>query len=230
MGTAPLLGVDVKKWKNVQDEIWACELCRKQSRVACDLRQKTEAPDRDVKLLLVGVAPPHAKGITTKTRAWSATNHPDDNLRKFFVLATLGFTWENLLSRGMFLLHGVKCAITPKDRHQDPPIEVTNACAPLHFVEEMKLIRPPRVVVFGKTPYRALLKVPGVSAPTSLGVSKSVATLVEKTRGGVEIQAGGWRFSLHVSPFPLGGKAPNPLAQEILREAARLAGLIHGTC
>src|SRR2546427_7521045 len=121
MHNESLPAVDVKAWKSVQDGIWACELCRKQPRVACDQRQKAEAPGRNVKLLLVGVAPPHAEGITTKTQARSATNNLDDNLRKFFILASLPLTWEDLLSRGMLLIHAVKCAITPKDRHQDPP-------------------------------------------------------------------------------------------------------------
>jgi hypothetical protein len=66
-----------------------------------------------------------------------------------------------------------------------------------------------------------LLKVPGVKAPRGLGVSTSVARLVERTRGGVEFRADGWKFIVHVSPFPLVGK--RTLAQDVLREAARLA-------
>ena len=229
MGVTQLLSLDIRAWNDVQDRIWACERCRSHSRVACDIRQKTEAPTQEVKLLLLGIAPPYVKGTTEKARARSATNDPDDNLRKLFILATLPFPWESLLARGIFLIHSVKCAITSKDRHQNPPNEVVDACAPPHFVEEFKLIRPPRVVAFGKVPYRALLKVPGVRAPKGLGVSTPVATLVEKTRGGLEIQAAGWRFSVHVSPFPLGGQKPNPLAQEVLREAAQLSGILHGT-
>ncbi|MGH9783174.1 MAG: uracil-DNA glycosylase family protein [Terriglobia bacterium] len=218
--------MDMDAWNDVQDRIWSCEICRAHPRVACDIRQRTEAPSHDVRLLLVGVAPPYVKGVTSKTLARSATNDRGDNLRKYFVLATLPFPWEGLLARGMFLIHGVKCAITPKDRHQNPPNDVVDACAPLHFVEEVKPIRPPRVVVFGKAPYRALLKVPGMKAPRGLGVSKPVAELVEKTRGGVDMQANGWRFSLHVSPFPLDGKIPNPVAQEVLKEAAHLSGIM----
>jgi hypothetical protein len=54
------------------------------------------------------------------------------------------------------------------------------------------------------------------------------SALVEKTRGGLELQADGWKFNLHVSPFPLEHKKPSPVAQEILREAAKLAGVLHG--
>lgn len=209
----PVSTVAMDAWNNLQGRIRACELCRGHARVACDIRQETDAPDHHVKLLLVGIAPPYVRGVTQKSRARSATNHPDDNLRKLFILATLRFPWNDLLARGMFLIHSVKCAIVPKDRHQNPPVPVVDACAARHFVEELKLIRPPRVVAFGKAPCRALLKVPGVRTPRGLGVSKSVATLAKQTRGGLEVQADGWSFSLHVSPFPLDGKKPNPLAQ-----------------
>lgn len=195
-------------------------------RVARDIRQQTDTPAQAVKLLLVGIAPPYVAGVTGKVLALSATVDPNDNLRKLFILSTLATSWESLLARGMFLIHSVKCAITPKDGHQNPPDKVVDACAPPHFVNEVEFIRPQRVVAFGKAPYRALLKVPGVQAPQGLGVSTAVGTLVERTRGGLEIQAAGWSFILHVSPFPLDRKKPNLLAQEVLREAARLAGIV----
>lgn len=219
----------MRGWRGIQDRIWACDLCYSQARVARDIRQQTEAPAQAVKLLLVGMAPPFVAGVTGKTRARGATNHSDDNLRKLFILATLATSWESLFAQGMFLIHSVKCAIPIEDQHQNPPNKVVDACAPPHFAEEIQLIRPERVVAFGKAPYRALLKVPGVRAPSGLGVSTAVATLVERTRGGLEIQAAGWSFSLHVSPFPLERKKPNSLAQEVLKEAVRLAGIRHGT-
>lgn len=221
--------VDPKTWQTLQDKIWECELCRQQGRVACNIRQQTEAPARDIKLLLVGIAPPYLEGIVEKTRARSATNNPNDNLRKLFILATLHGRWEDLLCQGLFLIHGVKCAITEQDRHQNPPDDVVDACAALHLVEEVMLLRPPRVLAFGKASYRAVLRVPGVKPPRGLGVSARVATLVDKTRGGLDLQADSWKFSVHVSPFPLQGKKPKPIAQEILREAAMLAGLPCGT-
>ena len=221
--------IDAADWRTIQGTIWACELCRDHKRVACSIRQQTEAPAEDVKLLLVGIAPPYVSGIVQKARARSATNHPDDNLRKLFTLTTLPGAWEDLLARGLFLIHSVKRAITVEDRHQNSPDDVVDTCALLHFVQEVKLMRPPRVVVFGKAPYRALLKIPGGRAPRGLGVSARVPTLVDKTRGGLELQADGWKFSVHVSPFPLERKKPSPVAQEVLREAAKLAGVLDGT-
>jgi hypothetical protein len=213
-------------WKDIQGRVWTCDLCQAQIRVAQNIRQQTEAPAQVVKLLLVGIAPPYVPGVTEKIQALSATNDPDDNLRKRFILATLVASWESLLAQGLFLIHSVKCAITRKDAHQNPPNKVVVLCAMPHFVNEIEFIRPQRVVVFGKAPYRAILKVPGVQAPQGLGVSTAVGTLVERTKGGLEIQATGWSFILHVSPFPLDRKKINPLAQEVLREAARLAGII----
>jgi uracil-DNA glycosylase len=212
-------------WKDIQDRVWSCDLCRAQIRVALNIRQQTEVPAQAVKLLLVGIAPPYVDGVTEKVPALSATNDPKDNLRRF-ILATLVTSWESLLAQGLFLIHSVKCAITLKDGHQNPPDKVVDACASHHFVEEIKLMRPQRVVAFGKAPYRAILKVPGVRTPQGLGVSTAVSTLVERTKGGLEIQATGWSFILHVSPFPLDRRKRNPLAQEVLREAAQLAGIV----
>ena len=106
------------QWSEVQGRIWDCELCREHGRVACVIRQQTEAPPRHVKLMLIGVAPPYTSGVETKSVADSATNDDDDNLRKLFVEATLGLPWATLVDRGLFLSHAVKCAIRPNDRHQ----------------------------------------------------------------------------------------------------------------
>jgi uracil-DNA glycosylase len=217
--------IDTTAWMKIQYAVWTCEHCRGNERVACDIRQQTGPPDRDVNLLIVGIAPPFETARVEKVTARSATNHSGDNLRKFFILPTLSGTWETLLARGVFMIHSVKCAITPKDHHQNPPDDVVDACAPPHFVQEVELLRPPRVIVLGKAPYRALLQIPGLRPPRGLGVSASVAKLVDRTRGGLELQADGWRFKLHVSPFPLAGKKPISLAQDVLREAADLAGI-----
>ena len=176
--------------------------------------------------MLIGVAPPYVRGVPTKTVAKSATNNEDDNLRRFFVVPTLRLSWVDLLDRGLFLVHGVKCAIVPKDRHQDPPDDVVDACSPLHLATELKLTRPPRIVALGGAPYRALVKVPGIRVPKGLGVSKRVGELVARTRGGVEIRAEGWTSRLHVSPFPLNGKTSNPVAADVLVEAARMSALV----
>lgn len=215
---------DVAAWSDIQGRIWGCQLCRVQERVACNIKQHTDAPSASVKLMLVGVAPPHVAGVQTRTAANSATNDPHDNLRGF-ILATLGGPWADLLARGLFLIHGVKCAIVPEDGHQNPPDDVVDTCAPQHFAREIQLVRPPAVVVFGRAPHRALLRVPGVRASmlNGLGLSCSVAALVERTRGGAEINAGGWRFRLFGSPFPLRDRR---LAAEILQNAARHAGVV----
>lgn len=68
----------MRGWKDIQDRVWACDLCRAQTRVALDIRQQTEAPAQAVKLLLVGIAPPYISGVTGKILALSATNDPDD--------------------------------------------------------------------------------------------------------------------------------------------------------
>ena len=152
--------LDIKKWNEIQETIWRCELCGENKRVACNIRQQTESPMRPVKLMLLGVAPPHVAGVETKTIARSATNNPEDNLRAF-MNSDVRDSWDDLLERGLFLVHGVKCAITPEDRHQNPPVHVIDDCAPPHFVQEILLIKPSAVVVFGKAPFRALLRVPG---------------------------------------------------------------------
>lgn len=214
------------EWSEVQGRIWICELCREHERVACAIRQRTEAPKRPLKLMLIGVAPPYMKEVKTKSVAKSATNNDDDNLRKLFVVATLGLSWADLLDRGLFLVHAVKCAIVPKDRHQNPPDEVVDACAPLYFADELKLTMPTRIVALGRAPFRALVKVPGINVPKGLGLSKRVEDLVELTRGGVEIKIDGWTSRLHVSPFPLSSKKHSAVAAEVLREAARLSGVL----
>lgn len=165
------------------------------------------------------------EGIVQKTRVLSATNNPDDNLRKRVILATLRGSWEDLLAQGLFLVHSVNCAITEKDRHQNPSDDVVDACAPPHFIQGDLLLRPPRVVVFGKAPYRALLKVPGLRAPRGLGGSASVGDLVGKTRG----VSDRWvEVPCPRQSFPSPGKRPVPLAQEVLREAAKLPGVPAG--
>lgn len=136
-------------WQTVQSKIWTCEFCLDQERVACNIRQQTEVPPQNVKLLLVGIAPPYVSGVEQKTKARSATNDPKDNLRKLFILPTLADTWENLLTKGVYLIHSVKCAITVKDRHQNPPDYVVDVCAPSHFVQEVMFIRPPELLSLG---------------------------------------------------------------------------------
>jgi hypothetical protein len=177
----------------------------------------------------MGIAPPYAKGVMQKTQAKSATNNADDNLRKLFILKTLRLSWNDLLIRGLFLVHSVKCAIIPEDRHQNPPDDVVDVCVPRHFGEEFEFIQPPRVVAFGKASYRALLKVPGITVPRELRISNSVTKLAKQTEGGLEVQADEWKFRLHVSPFPLAAGRRVPLAVQVLQEVAQLSGIFAST-
>jgi len=212
----------MNSWEKIQANIWRCELCSRHDRVAYSIRQQTAKPNRAVKLLLMGIAPPYVRGVIKKKIAESATNDPEDNLRNF-IQEALQLSWSDLLVRGLFLVHSVKCAIVPENRHQNPPNDVVDICAPRHFAEELKLIQPPRVAAFGKVSYRALLKVPGMRTPRNLNVSNPLARLAKQTKHGVELQLDEWIFRLHVSPFPSGQRIP--LAVEILQEAAQLAGI-----
>jgi uracil-DNA glycosylase len=214
----------ITAWNEIQGRIWCCNLCCGRKRVACNIRQRTEVPSQPVKLMLVGVAPPYVKDVATRTLAKSATNDANDNLRSFIV-AALGGPWDDLFARGLLLIHSVKCAIVPKDGHQNPPDDVVDVCVPPHLAHEIQLTRPAVVVVFGKAPYRALLTVPGVrpSMPSALGLSCSVTTLVDETRGGKDINADGWLFRLFGSPFPLRERGS---AAEILKKAARYAEVV----
>lgn len=210
-------------WRGIQKKVWACAICHNNERVDCNERQQTPPPDRDVRLLLVGIAPPYRGGTTEKRIARSATNDADDNLRRFIV-ATLDSRWDDLLQRGLFLTHAAKCAMVPKNRHQNPPNDVLDACAREHFGEEINLLRPTHVVAFGKVPLRAVLRSPGVAIPADLKLSLTIRELAERSRSGREIHGPGWKSRLLVSPYPLRGKASRGAAF-VLREAARLAGV-----
>ncbi len=216
--------IDLVKWNEIQEKIWHCDTCHKNERVAINIRQQTQAPTRLVKLMLIGVAPPYTSDIGIKTIADSATSDSQDNLRNF-ILNVLGGQWESLLERGLLLVHCVKCAIVPKDRHQNPSIEVVDSCATRHFVQEVLLTHPSVVVVFGKAPFRAILTVPDVrsSVPSGLGLSCSVADLVRLTKGGITINTKEWHFRMYGSPFPL---LKRQQAAEILRDAARYVGIL----
>jgi uracil-DNA glycosylase len=211
-------------WNKIQEKIWSCDQCRNNKRVACNIRQQTDPPSQLVKLMLVGVAPPHAEGVEKMTVADSATNDPNDNLRTFVVTA-LNSPWKSLLEKGLYLIHGVKCAIVPENRHQNPRGDVIDACTPNHFVQEILLTQPSAVVVFGKAPFRALLRVPGVrsSMPRGLGLSCSVAALVEKTGKGIAINIDEWKFQFFGSRFPLQAREE---AAEIVCRAARHVGIL----
>ena len=209
-------------WDDIQSRIWDCDHCATNPTVAYCIRQRTGRATVPVRLLLIGVAPPHVRGVTVRTAADSATNDPSDNLRRF-VERSLGSSWDSLVERGLFLIHGVKCAIVPKDHHQNPKRRVVDACAPRHFALELEHLRPERILALGGSPFRALRMVPGLELPPGLGLSTSVGDLISRAAGGVDGRTANWRFKLHISPFP----STDPSnAERILREAAAMVGLL----
>ena len=214
----------VNEWEEIQKRIWNCTLCERHERVSCNTRQHTEQPVREVKVLLVGIAPPFAGRVQEKTAAKSATNDPGDNLRQF-VERALGESWEELLGWGLFLVHIVKCAIVPEAGHQNPPDAVVDACAPLHLGQEIRRVRPARVVAFGKAAVRGILNGVPVRKVKGFGVSKGMAVLIEKSKGGLALESDDWSFRLHASPFPLRSAEAERLGGDVLREAAVLSAI-----
>ncbi len=50
--------------------------------------------------------------------------------------------------------------------------------------------------------------------------------LTEKSKGGLELQAEGWNFRLHVSPIPLIGVEERKCTAAILLEAAQASKVV----
>ena len=129
------------EWCKIQKAIWACEVCEGHARVETLIRQQTPRPTIKAKLLVVGVAPPWAKGFKKKIVANSATNNSEDLLR-IFLEEALGMPWDDLCCRGLVFLHAVKCAIRPNAQgFQNPPTKVVNDCASRHFTREFEAVK-----------------------------------------------------------------------------------------
>jgi len=79
-------------WEETQRAVWSCTRCEGHPRVELNIRQQTEVIVPPTKLLVISLAPPFARGVTTKIRASSVTNNPEDPLRRFLQEA-LGFSW-----------------------------------------------------------------------------------------------------------------------------------------
>lgn len=214
--------MDAAFWGKIQDCIWSCDSCRNTERVAINIRQQTDVPDPNVKLLIVGIAPPYVRNTHEKTIAKSATNDPKDNLRQF-IEKTLDCSWNDLRTRGVFFVHGVKCGILPKERHQNPPDNIVDICAPQHLGQELNILKPSRVVALGKAAVRGILKGITVTNVQGFGISKPLKVLVEMSKRGIELQTDGWKFRLHISPFPLVSRKAEKNAENILLEAAQLS-------
>jgi hypothetical protein len=99
-----------------------------------------------IALLFVGVAPPDQGSPDVRTAAKSATNDPEDNLRKF-IEAAMASRWDDLIAEHVLLIHVVKCAIVPDEEgFQNPPNEVVDRCRPVGFADELLALRPTRIV------------------------------------------------------------------------------------
>lgn len=216
------------QWQAIQERIWACEACKGHARVEINMRQQTLDPSMATTLLFIGVAPPDQGNPTVRTVAKSATNDPGDNLRKFIEAAVI-VRWDDLIAKGAFLIHAVKCAIAPDEEgFQNPPNEVVDRCCSVGFSDELQLLRPARIVALGGAARRAVLKHPSITAPRGVGVSKTLEKLEESWPQGIPCKLGGDEFTLHPAPFPRSAAAKQKAAV-IIREAARLAGIVNAT-
>ena len=214
------------QWQAIQKRIWACEACKGHARVEINIRQQTPAPRMGAALLFVGVAPPDQGSPAVRTVAKSATNDPRDNLRQF-IEAAATLRWDDLIAKGAFLIHAVKCAIVPnEDGFQNPPNDVVDPCCSVGFADELQLLRPARVVALGGAARRAVLKHPSVTAPRGVGISKTFEKLQESWPQGIPCKLGSDEFTLHPAPFPRSAAAKQKAAV-IIREVARLAGLVN---
>jgi uracil-DNA glycosylase len=176
-----------------------------------------------IALLFVGVAPPDQGSPDVRTAAKSATNDPEDNLRKF-IEAAMASRWDDLIAEHVLLIHVVKCAIVPDEEgFQNPPNEVVDRCRPVGFADELLALRPTRIVALGGAARRAVLKHPSVTAPPRVGVSKTLAQLNEAWPKGISCKLGGTEFTLHPASFPRSAAAKRN-ATVIIREVARLSG------
>ena len=214
------------QWQTIQERIWACEACKGHAGVEINIRQQTPAPRMAAALLFVGVAPPDQDSPAVRTVAKSATNDPGDNLRQF-IEAAVALRWDDLISKSVFLIHAVKCAIVPdEDGFQNPPNGVIDCCCSVGFADELQLLRPARVVALGGAARRAVLNHPSVTPPRGVGVSKTFEKLQETWPQGIPCKFGRDEFTLYPTPFPRSAAAKQKAAV-IIREVARLAGLVN---
>jgi len=212
------------RWDEIQSKIWDCEACRTHPRVAIKIRQRTLPPKMSVSLLLVGLAPPHEDDVSVRKVAKSATNDPSDNLRGF-VEETLAQRWGDLVGKGLFLIHAVKCAIVPNaDGSQNPPLRVVDCCNPVGFAPEFQSLRPPRVVTLGDMARRAVLRTPGVIVPRRVNLTTKLGVLQELWPEGIPCELRDEPFILHPARFPRTALTKTAAAS-VIRKAAQLAAL-----
>lgn len=217
--------IAVAPWDRVQINIWDCEKCASDPRVALRIRQRTEFPNTLVSLLLLGVAPPYEDGVFVRKIAKSATSDQLDNVR-LFVEETLGQPWGQLTSKGLFFIHAVKCAIVPNTHgSQDPPPRVVDCCNPVGFAPEFQSLRPPRVVTLGNMARRAIIRTPQVIVPSQVKLTTKLDSLQEHWPDGIPCKFAGSPFILHPARFPR-TPAMKVAAAAVLKKSAKLAVLI----
>lgn len=213
-------------WEEIQKRIWSCEKCKGHPRVEINVRQQTSSPTKPCAILLVGIAPPHQDCSTDRIVAKSATSDPGDNLRKFIEDA-VGLQWNDLIAKGAFLIHAVKCAILPDaEGFQNPPNAVVDQCSSVGFIDELYVLCPSRIVAFGGTARRAVLKHPAIATPHGVSMSKSFKELNGLWPNGISCKFSSRELTLHPAPFPRSHGAKKKAAT-ILRDAARLAGVVN---
>lgn len=207
------------EWREIQEAIWNCAVCDGDQKVERNIRQQTDMPLTTPRLLVVAVAPPYSSKVRHKTIAKSVTNDPEDRLRQFLVSA-LQLPWQQLLSRHLFILHAVKCAITPNEQgNQNPSSAVVDACASRHLACEFNLLRPAIVLCLGIAAKRAILKMPGFQKADGLKLSGP-------PEGEYDVSSNGHSLRLIITRFPRG--AGKQQAAIDLRKAAALVGITVG--
>src|SRR5438034_1042107 len=128
-------------WEAIQKRIWSCEACKGNERVQIKVRQQTPRPVIPAPLLFVGIAPPDQGNPAVRTNAKSATNDPEDNLRKFIEEAA-ALSWDDLVAKRASLIHAVKCAIVPdSEGFQKPTNDVVDRCSPIGFADELRFLQ-----------------------------------------------------------------------------------------
>ena len=204
-------------WREIQDDIWNCFACEGNPKVERNIRQQTESSLIAPQLLVVAVAPPYLPSIRHKVAAQSVTNNSDDGLRKFLEGA-LELPWEHLRSRGLIVLHAVKCAIIPNEHgFQNPSSSIVDTCAPRHLAMEFDILRPPIVLALGTAARRAVLKMPDWHNSQTIKLSGP-------PEGQHDLSYKGSSFKLIVTRFPRG--TGRHQATIDLKKAAALAGIL----
>jgi len=203
-------------WREIQGNIWECSACEGNPKVERNIRQQTDPSLTAPQLLIVAVAPPYLPAISYKVAAKSVTNNSVDGLRKFLEDA-LDLPWEQLQSRGLIVLHAVKCAIIPNELgFQNPSPGIVDACAPRHLALEFDILRPPIVLALGSAARRAIFKMPDCHKSHGIKLSGP-------PEGEHNVPYKGTFFKLIVTRFPRG--AGKHQAKIDLTKAAALAGI-----